>query len=282
MSNLVVRALAGAVFVFIILGSIFYDYRVATIVLSGLMILGLIEFYKLFSKHEIIKIDWRIGTAFGVLIFCVAIGTLFDYLPQVLLMLIIPLMFLMVLTELWRKKENPILNSAVLVMGIFYVVLPFYLLIFSNMLDQSLGRLLEPDTFQFPLIAGLFLLLWANDTFAYLTGRMFGKTKLIERVSPNKTWEGTIGGIVFTIGVGFLFAFVIPTSYPPLFWIVSAIIVAPCAIVGDLLESLLKRSLNIKDSGTIMPGHGGILDRFDSTLFTIPFFVAWTFIYSIL
>lgn len=289
MNNLIIRATTGAVFAFVTLGSIIYDPKIATAVLSAFMILGLIEFYKLFQNHSTINIDWRIGTAFGVLVFGIAIGVLFNLIPDLSIMLIVPLSFLLVLTELWRKKENPILNGAVLIMGMFYVALPFFLLVFTNLMDQSfaaINRSMEDvsssGSFKFPLIAGMFLLIWANDSFAYLTGRLFGKTKLIERVSPNKTWEGTIGGIVFTIGVGFLFAYVIPTNYSITFWIVSALIVAPCAILGDLLESLLKRSLNIKDSGTILPGHGGILDRFDATLFTIPFFVAWTFLYSFL
>lgn len=280
MNNLIVRAISGAVFAFIIIGSIIFDDLAATGVLSVVMLIGLIEFYTLFKNHPTIDIDWRIGTTAGVIIFGMAVMSLYNQLPFYLLWLILPIVFLMLLTELWRKKKNPIMNGAISITGLVYIVLPFFLLIYINFKDQSLAEINDTDTFQFPLIAGMFLMIWANDTFAYLTGRMFGKTKLIERVSPNKTWEGTIGGIVFTIGVSCLFAFVINTpNYSPLFWIVSAVIIAPCAIVGDLLESLLKRSLNIKDSGNIMPGHGGILDRFDATLFTIPSFVAWTSIY---
>lgn len=280
MNNLIVRALSGAVFAFLIIGSILFDHRVATGVLSIVMVIGLIEFYKLFKNHSTIDIDWRIGTTVGVVIFGIAVSSLYYEPLLYLLWLVLPIVFLMLLTELWRKKNNPIMNGAILITGLIYIVLPFFLLIYINFVDQSRATTNDTDSFQFPLIAGMFLLIWANDTFAYLTGRLIGKTKLIERVSPNKTWEGTIGGIVFTIGVGCLFAFVINTpNYSPLFWIVSAVIIAPCAIVGDLLESLLKRSLNIKDSGNIMPGHGGILDRFDAMLFTIPFFVAWTSIY---
>ncbi|NRA12531.1 MAG: phosphatidate cytidylyltransferase [Crocinitomicaceae bacterium] len=280
MNNLIIRAISGAVFAFLILGSIIFEHRAATGVLSIVMLIGLIEFYKLFKNHSIIDIDWRIGTAVGALLFGLAVCALYGKIPLVALWLVLPIVFLMLLTELWRKKKNPILNGAILIMGIIYIALPFFLLILINFFDQYFASFNYTDSFQFPLIAGMFLMIWANDTFAYLTGRMFGKTRLIERVSPNKTWEGTIGGIVFTIGVGCLFAFVINTpGYSPMFWIVSALIIAPCAIVGDLLESLLKRSLNIKDSGNIMPGHGGILDRFDATLFAIPFFVAWTSIY---
>lgn len=134
---------------------------------------------------------------------------------------------------------------------------------------------------QNPLAIGMFLLIWTNDTFAYLTGRFIGKTKLFERISPKKTWEGTIGGVVFTIGVGYLIG-LWSSDYTSTFWMVSAVLIAPCAIFGDLLESLFKRSLNIKDSGNILPGHGGILDRFDATLFAVPFFYSWVMFYNFL
>jgi phosphatidate cytidylyltransferase len=130
-----------------------------------------------------------------------------------------------------------------------------------------------------PNVVGMYILIWTNDTFAYLTGRMFGKTKLFERISPKKTWEGTIGGVFVTLIFGFIIGAFINKG-EELFWIISAMIIAPCAIYGDLLESLFKRSLNIKDSGTILPGHGGILDRFDAALFAIPFFYCWAMIYA--
>jgi phosphatidate cytidylyltransferase len=108
---------------------------------------------------------------------------------------------------------------------------------------------------------------------------MIGKTKLIERISPNKTWEGTIGGIVMTILAGALIGY-FADAY--LYWTVAAGIIASTSTLGDLIESMMKRSLNVKDSGNLLPGHGGILDRFDATLFTVPFFLAWNFIYLLL
>jgi phosphatidate cytidylyltransferase len=174
----------------------------------------------------------------------------------------------LILAELWTKKEHPLINISVLVFGIIYVVGPFYLTIDMNLRDDS----------YMPSVVAMFLLIWTNDTFAYLSGRLFGKTKLFERISPKKTWEGTIGGIVMTILLGFIIGTYINQG-ETMFWIISAIIIAPCAIFGDLLESLFKRSLGIKDSGTILPGHGGILDRFDAALFSIPFFYCWTMIY---
>lgn len=166
-----------------------------------------------------------------------------------------------------EKEANPILNIALLVFGIIYVVIPFYLAVDLNLRNTS----------YMPRVVGMFLLIWTNDTFAYLTGRLIGKTKLFERISPNKTWEGTIGGVLFTL----LFAYIIGkyiNEGETFFWMISAVIIIPGAIFGDLLESLFKRSLNLKDTGNILPGHGGILDRFDAALFTIPFFYCWNMV----
>jgi len=291
MSNLITRAISGAVFVFLVIGSIIYSHYAATIVFSGFALLGIIEFYKLFKNHESISIDWRIGTAFFIAVYGILILSIYEFPPSTLYTaLVFPLLFIMVLIELWRKKKNPILNASTLFFGAFYVGLPFYMITSFNFFEtkpiyygwpMNIGTdesMLEVS--KFPSIAVMFILVWTNDTFAYLTGRLVGKTKLFERISPNKTWEGTIGGVLFTILVGLLFARYVDTYYDATFWIVSAIVIAPCAILGDLFQSMMKRSLNIKDSGNIMPGHGGILDRFDAMLFSAPFFIGWISIYT--
>jgi len=268
MNNILVRSLSGAVFVSLILIPLFFSKEIATGVFTVFMVLGLIEFYKLFDKDENISIPWEIGTIVGTLAFGISVAVMFNLLPNVALFLIAPLFMKLFIFEIWRKSKNPLYNVAVLGLGQLYVVLPFILLVYVVSQDNS----------SFPILAGMFLLIWMNDTFAFLSGKFFGKTKLIERISPNKTWEGTIGGIIFTV----LSSIVIGTLFDPdkfIFWIVSALIIAPTSIYGDLLESLFKRNAKVKDTGSIMPGHGGILDRFDATLFTIPFFLAWTLIY---
>ena len=123
------------------------------------------------------------------------------------------------------------------------------------------------------IIIIIFLMIWINDTFAYLVGKTFGKHKLFEKISPKKTIEGFLGGAVFTIA----FSFFIPMLFGWVkednrwIWIVQAIIIVIFATLGDLVESKFKRSANVKDSGNIMPGHGGILDRLDSIIFAAPF-----------
>lgn len=275
MSNLVVRSITGALFVFVILGSIFWNETISLAVLSIFMTLGLIEFLMLFKASDKVSIRWELGLAYGVIMFGLFVAALFNQIPQILLITSFPLTFLLMLTELWRKKENPILNMSVQLLGAIYVILPFFLMILLNHGDTRMNW--QGDK-EIPLLAGMFILVWTNDTFAYLTGRLLGKTPLFERVSPKKTWEGTIGGILLTIAAGYVIS-LFSTNYGFTFWLVSGGLIAVCAILGDLLESVFKRSLNIKDSGNILPGHGGILDRFDAALFAAPFFISWVYFY---
>lgn len=268
MSNLLTRALTGAVFVTIVIGSILWNPYAMILVFALFMLLGLNEYFQLFKKHEQVKVKGKIGLFIGSFIFSVLVGISLEWLPIASLALVFPLFFTLVLTELWRKKKHPLINISVLVFGVIYVTVPFYLAIDLNLRDEA----------KLPAVVGMFILIWANDTFAYLSGRAFGKRKLFERISPKKTWEGTFGGVLATILTGYLIgAFINDDTF---FWLISALIIAPCAIYGDLLESLFKRSLDIKDSGKLLPGHGGILDRFDAVLFAIPFFYCWTIIYT--
>lgn len=269
MSNLLLRAITGAIFVTIIIGSILYGPYAQLAVFSLVTILGLNEFFSLFKGHPIVHVSREIGLFIGLFIFFILVGISLEWIPVISLVLITPLFFTLILSELWKKTEHPLINISVLFFGIIYVVLPFYLAVDLNLRNEQF----------MPSVIGMFILIWTNDTFAYLTGRAFGRTKLFERISPKKTWEGTIGGIIMTLFFGWLIGTFINEGNE-LFWMVSAAIIAPCAIYGDLLESLFKRSLNIKDSGTILPGHGGILDRFDAALFAIPFFYSWSMIYS--
>lgn len=290
MNNLIIRALTGAIFASVVIGSIFVHHLAATGVFSLFMILGIIEFYKLFKNHEQVEIDWRLGTTFVTVIYGVLLCSLYGFIDYQGNAILFPMLFILVLTELWRKKKNPIINASVLFFGAFYIGLPFYWLTTLNLADMGQNWFLpehipvepEPLFSKMPVVVMLILLVWTNDTFAYLSGRLFGRTKLFERISPNKTWEGTIGGIAFTLLLGGIFGFYTNNGEQFYFWVFGAALIAPCAILGDLFQSMMKRSLNIKDSGNILPGHGGILDRFDALLFTVPFFMAWTWIYTYL
>lgn len=272
MNNLVQRSITGTLFAFVVLGSILWDPYAQAIVFSVFMVLGLMEFYNLFNEHSVVEVTKEIGVFIGLFIFSLLVGVSFEWLPTISILFIFPLFFTLILAELWRQTPHPLVNISVLVFGIIYIVLPFWLTIDLNLREDKENNYM-------PLVIGMYLLIWTNDTFAYLTGRKFGKTKLFERISPKKTWEGTIGGIAVTLIVGYVFGAIVNRG-DELFWVIAAAIIAPCAIFGDLLESLFKRSLNIKDSGTILPGHGGILDRFDAALFAIPFFYCWAMLYE--
>lgn len=270
MNNILVRTLSGAVFISLILVPLFLENTVYTIsVLSVFMVLGIVEYGKLFSNSKHVTINWQLNAFFSLLISGIIVLIYLNYLPFFALVSVFPLFFIWNSTELWRKKEQPLINIGISVYGFLYVCVPLLLALLIHLSDSN----------SFPLLAGMFILIWTNDTFAFLSGKFFGKTKLFERISPKKTWEGTIGGIIFTVLMAFALSKLFDAEKVT-FWILSVFWIVPAAIYGDLLESLFKRSLGVKDSGNIMPGHGGILDRFDASFFAIPFFFVWNEIYQ--
>jgi phosphatidate cytidylyltransferase len=178
-----------------------------------------------------------------------------------LLLLILLLVLLLFVVEIFRKQENPFTNIAYSVAGIIWIAVPFSLIgCIPSMLPEGKYFLLS-----------VFIFVWLYDTLAYCIGSLIGKHRLLERISPKKSWEGTIGATILTIAVAFLMPEIFTTlPLTVIQWIFLAFIVTVAATIGDLVESLFKRQLIVKDSGSILPGHGGILDRFDSILFVIP------------
>jgi len=180
-----------------------------------------------------------------------------------MIMGIITTVFLLFIVELFLESRQPIVNMGHYVLGVVYLGVPFALLI-----SISYGQ----DGYAPLRVLGLLLLTWTNDTMAYLVGSQIGRTPFFPRISPKKTWEGTLGGMVLTFVLAGLFSMWMPVfSFQE--WMGLAAAVAVFGTVGDLVESMLKRSMGVKDSGSIMPGHGGFLDRFDSFIFVLPF--AW-------
>lgn len=190
----------------------------------------------------------------------------------------------LVLFELLSQRPQPFQNIGLNMTGIFYCIMPFALLEQTNLnlmqisdpLKMSVGYYTNTPISDMDspvegkwFILGYFLIIWSNDSFAYFAGRLFGKHKLFERISPNKTWEGFFGGML----AGLLCAYILSCYIDFLSridWIIIAFIISIFGTLGDLAESKLKRSLQIKDSGNILPGHGGFLDRFDATLLAAP------------
>lgn len=266
MNDIIVRSLSGVLFVLLMLGSFLLGSHYFTPVLFILFTLGLNEYYRLFRNGLLDRVLKGYALLAGVLMFLFLILPELGLLPLAMKWMLFPIAFLAFSLVLFSKKISPISQLATLSFGWIYLIIPFYFLF-------QIASFTNGDTFHWRFIVGLFILVWTNDTFAYLSGRLFGKTKLFERISPKKTWEGTIGGLFFTIIAGLIYAFYLEDSY--IFWGISALIISPCAVFGDLFESLLKRTVGVKDSGRLMPGHGGILDRFDAVMYAAPFFFVW-------
>lgn len=270
MNNLAQRVITGIIGVTIIIaGIVFSPWTFATVILV-IALLTLREFYGLARKAETKPYEvWG-------LVFCFALfGLVFlNYQGEISksTFWMLPALFSIVfLYPLIRHGQGHAINClAVSVLGIFYIALPFCLMIPLAFITGE---------FQYELILGILFAQWANDTGGYFAGKAFGKTKLFEKVSPKKTWEGSIGGLVLTIGVLLVFChFFGVMSY--LEWAGLAIVVSIFGSLGDLVESAFKRALAIKDSGSTIPGHGGFLDRFDGLILALPF--ATTYIHFVI
>lgn len=260
------RTLTATAFVAVLLGCTYYNQFSFSILFFIITVLGLWEFYTLSEKgaNKPQKI-W--GTIVGAVFFISNAIVCFGYSDFKLLALNIPLLFSIFIIELYSKATNPFRNIAFTILGIIYVAVPFSLL---NYLVTFTG------IYNYELLFGFFFILWCNDSGAYIAGSAMGKHKLFPRVSPGKSWEGSIGGAIISYGIVFIISKWY-TSISFMDWMVIATILIVIGTLGDLVESLYKRSKNVKDSGTLLPGHGGILDRFDSLLMATPF--VFTYLY---
>lgn len=193
---------------------------------------------------------------------------------------LIPYLFLVIyllVSELYLKRKNPLHNWAYTMMSQMYIALPFALL---NVLAFHTNVTGSTSEYNPILPLSIFIFNWVNDTGAYCTGVLFGKHRLFERISPKKSWEGSIGGAVFCVIAAFVMAHFFPFLSLGV-WVGLGLVIVVFGTWGDLTESLLKRTLGIKDSGNILPGHGGMLDRFDSSLMAIPAAVVYFYIISL-
>ena len=181
----------------------------------------------------------------------------------VFLLLLLPLMFI---CELYRRQANPIADIGATLAGLFYVAFPLALMCHIPTMWGERQPVL--------MVYYLFMI-WANDVFAYLVGMAVGRNPLFERLSPKKTWEGFFGGLVGAVLVGVIGSWQVGGS--PAAWIGFALVAAVTGVLGDLVESMFKRAAGVKDSGSIIPGHGGLLDRFDAMLLSAPFVTVYLY-----
>ena len=261
MKDVYIRTLTGVFFLVAIFGSI---------LLHPLAFTGLILFFAFVGLNEFLLLQDIEGGrkknmifyAFGLLIYLLVALIGLGYVDirfAFLLLLLFPLTFII---ELFRKENSPRRIGSYFTAWI-YISIPFGLLV-------SLYNIPQREGFYPGIIIGLFTIIWTSDVFAYLVGSMIGKTKLFERISPKKSWEGSIGGLVFALLAAYILSLIF-TDLTLIQWMGMAILIVVTGSIGDLVESMLKRIARVKDTGTLLPGHGGVLDRFDATIFATPF-----------
>lgn len=280
LTNMIVRAFTGVLFVTIMVTCFFQP--IAMVFLFALITcLSLWEYSGLVNNIEDVTINRFISTVAGVYLF-LAISTVnsgFVQTNAVFMPYLLTIIYLFV-SELYTKNKNAVHDLSYTMLGQMYIALPLSMinvLAFRTATDGNIH-------FYYLLPLSVFIFLWTSDTGAYCVGSLFGKHKLFPRISPAKSWEGSIGGGVLVLVAAFLVS-ILDQSYGNLSglntlqWLGLGLVVTISGTWGDLVESLIKRTLGIKDSGTILPGHGGMLDRFDSSLLAIP--ASAVYIYTI-
>ena len=277
LKNFIVRTLSGAVLLLVILGAMWVGFYGYLTLLLFITVAGVWEFYSL-AKAKGFEPQCGMGIATSVSLYLaaamlsiVAVDNLSkpvgeDILLIVALFLAIVAVLLVAtafFVEVFRNRTTPIANISTTIAGVGYVAMPMALMTVVPMFIGGIG--------QWRAIYFLFylFLVWGNDVFAYLVGVTMGRHKMCERLSPKKSWEGFVGGVLGSLAVGAVAATILDASYVE--WLGLALVVSLSSVVGDLVESMFKRDAGVKDSGNIIPGHGGILDRFDAFILSAPF-----------
>ncbi|MCX7955180.1 MAG: phosphatidate cytidylyltransferase [Bacteroidales bacterium] len=289
LTNLLIRTISAIVFGLIMIGLPLLGCIPFIILFNIIIILALIEYCKLI---KIIRVNANLFLLIitGLLLFNSYFLIKIDLLKkEILFILLVPLLFFIFIEEIYKASKKPIHNIAFSILAIVYIVLPlsllnefvffktsyFYNEDFKNVENINFSDILlfVPNgsiTYNPSILFAFYSIIWIYDTFAYLIGVSFGKHRLFERISPKKSWEGAIGGFIVTIAISYFYSNFFG-FFPRTTWVIWAAIIMFFATYGDLTESMFKRFLNVKDSSKLIPGHGGILDRFDSIFFAAPF-----------
>ncbi len=271
-TNFITRSVYGALFVALIIGAILCGVYGFGLLLALFVVGGTLELYAMCAQQ-----GYRANRLLGTLTSLSLLAFNFDatflgggnilYLGAILALLI-PSIFV---AELFSGSRKPIANVGVTLLGVIYIALP--MMMFCNV-----ALLLGGGEWQSLLLVAFFMVIWANDSFAYIVGVTLGKRIMFARISPKKSWEGLFGGIIGAIAMGVCLALLLDQN--PYFWGSLSLVAAVAGVLGDLVESMFKRSVEIKDSGNLLPGHGGWLDRFDSLLLAVPVVYAYLLLLS--
>jgi len=265
LKNLIIRGLTGAVFVAILVGGVYYNpytFLVLFSILTGLLIW---EFQSLLKEYFPSKTKRIISTAGGIYLFASAFAYSNGLFGSSIFLPYMAFILYSFISELYNKHQNPLINLAFTLLAQLYCAGSFALANYIVLVKSADGEISFTPLF----LLALFVFVWINDTGAYLIGSQFGKHRLFERISPKKSWEGFWGGMFFALASSLIFSRMVPeiSWYN---WLGFATTVVCFGTWGDLVESLIKRTVGVKDSGKMLPGHGGMLDRFDSILLAIP------------
>lgn len=282
MKNFIIRAITGIFFVAAIVVS-FINPLAMTFLFAIVTGLTIWEFTGLVNERDGVDTNRLICTVAGVYFFIAVIGFCSELTPStVFIPYLITVVYLMI-TELYAKNPDPIHTWAYTMMSQMYIALPFSMLGVLAFRGSH-----EGVVYSWVAPLSVFVFLWINDTGAYLCGSLLGRHKLFPRISPGKSWEGSIGGFVFVSAIAVLIWYLAESygyndlSLNAYEWVGLGLVVAVFGTWGDLVESLFKRTIGIKDSGNILPGHGGMLDRFDSSLMAMPAAVVYLYTLTLL
>ena len=226
------------------------------------------EFASIYKQSDIEPNNW-LNYPISIVLFGISFFVAKGLIGVQYFLALFPLLLVVMAAELYRKKPKPIENIAVTIFSIVYIAIPLVLINFLVFPEILPGHIYSPK-----LLIALFVIIWTYDSGAYLFGVSMGKHRLFERISPKKSWEGAIGGTFTAILAAVIISHYIP-EIQLIHWIVISILAVISSTFGDLTESMFKRYFQIKDSGHIFPGHGGILDRFDSILFAVPIIILY-------
>lgn len=280
LKNLAIRTVSGIVLLLVVVGALVLSKWSVGVLFAAFMVGGLAEFYELCQKRGYKPMCW-VGFSTSIALF---VGSFLVFMSDnetpsdtAILIAAMCLLYIVVMIpttlvlELWHKSATPIENMATTYMSVIYIAFPMTVIFYIPVA-------LVGDWNAWAMLAFM-AIIWANDVFAYLVGVSIGKHRMCERISPKKSWEGFFGGLVGAIGIAILFGYLFEGNL--YIWGGLGLVTALAGVAGDLVESMMKREVDVKDSGKMMPGHGGFLDRFDALFMAVPFVIVYLFIASL-